>query len=254
MSSKESNLVGLDVTTGVIVSNVKAPFVSGPFIGLGQQVDFDQHTGHVIAGGRLTQDGPHVVGRLDPKTGDFVKVAELDSRLLPVLPGPSVFDTISRQEIVMFGNKTESTISLYAINVDTGDISTIAEDPEKGRELSTLAYDDKTQLVYGLGMKRVSSTEFERTLVELDPRQQIWRTVGVIEGYEVASGGETTIDEAARALLWIGQKSGANQTDPFHLISVDISSAKVTAAPILCNKDAECPWSIDSWHRPSYLH
>lgn len=50
-TATDDNLVGYDLETGDVVSNVKLPFAAAPIVGLGQTIDVDTDTGMVIMTG-----------------------------------------------------------------------------------------------------------------------------------------------------------------------------------------------------------
>lgn len=97
----------------------------------------DPADGQVYAGGVLNATGPHVVGKLDPKTGTFRTIASIDASDLPVLGGPSCFDPATRQLFLQLGVQRSGEIINFAINVDSGAVTQIPNDPETGRILTT---------------------------------------------------------------------------------------------------------------------
>lgn len=230
------------MTSGGLVYDTPLPFAESGFVGVGQQITVDETTGHVFAGGRLTQTGPHTVGRLDPATGKFSVIASLNATYLPVLGGPCVYDPATSQLILQLG--TADAIANFAVNVNTGAVVQIPMDYDTGRVLTTFAYDTVTKLVFGLGVK-ANGTGIERTLVSLNPTTKTYTTVGVVTDFLVESGGISALDEGARVLTWIGQKVNAKATDPFYLISTDLKTAKTTYSANLCPNDAACPWNLE---------
>lgn len=218
-------------------------YAESAFIGVGQQIDIDPTTGHVFAGGRLVPKGPHTVGKVDPATGDFTKIAAINGTYLPVLGGASAYDPTTNQLMLQLG--VADAIDIFVVETTTGTVQKIDEDPEEGRVLTTLQYNPKDALVYGLGIKPNGKGGIERTLVTLDLKTKAYNTVCEITDFLIESGGESALDYDAGVLTWIGQKAGAKPTDPFSLISTDIKTCKTVNSPQLCSTDASCPWSIE---------
>jgi len=183
------------------------------------------------------------VGKVDPTTGDFTQIASINGSYLPVLGGASTFDSDSGQLMVQLG--VADVIDNFVVDTKTGTVEKIPEDPSTGRVLTTLQYNPKDGLVYGLGIKPKTGGGIERTLATLDLKTKTYNTVCEVTDYLIESGGESALDYDAGVLTWIGQKAGAKPTDPFSLISTDVKTCKTVSAPTLCTSDALCPWSIE---------
>ncbi len=242
-SQSVGNLVGMRLSDGSIVCDAKLPFAESAFVGVGQQVVVDPVSGTVYLGGLLEANGNHTIGSFNCQTEQFTLIAQINSADLAVLGGAAVFIPNPARVMIQLG--VGDKIDNFVINVATGNVTKLGEDPEKGRILTTLAYNPSTTDVVGLGIRPNSTGGIERTLVRLNTTSWEYGTIGQIHGYLIESGGESAIDVSAQALTWIGQKTGASPSAPFELITVSLSDAHVVSAPRLCPNDAACPWSIE---------
>ncbi|KAA0158566.1 hypothetical protein FNF27_08359 [Cafeteria roenbergensis] len=229
-SSTRANLVGINIASGMVTTDIAMPFAESAFVGVGQSIDVDPTDGNIFAGGRMETHGPHVIGKIDIKSGKFTPIASLNATFLPVLGAATAFIPNTRQLFVQLG--TASAIDIFGVNVETGKITKIPQDPEEGRVLTTMALDAKTRSLIGLGVKPSNGT-LERTLVRLDPVSHSYTTVGDIPAWLVESGGESALDTFSRTLYWIGQPTGAKPTDPFHLVGLNADTGAVVSSPLL---------------------
>eukprot|EP01138_Halocafeteria_seosinensis_P006074 gb/GECG01006209.1/.p1 GENE.gb/GECG01006209.1/~~gb/GECG01006209.1/.p1 ORF type:complete len:263 (+),score=36.83 gb/GECG01006209.1/:1-789(+) len=137
-STRAVNLVGFHTTTGKIVHDIKLPFYEEIMVGVGQSLGFDHSKNQPIVGGQLEKKGPHVVGHVDLSSGKFEKVASINKTDLPVIPGAGAFDPSTGKFVTMFGIKGHG-VDLFAVDMSSGSVEKIKEDPEEGRELSTVS-------------------------------------------------------------------------------------------------------------------
>lgn len=105
---------------------------------MGQSLGFDPSKGKPIVGGRLEKKGPHVIGYVDLSSGSFEKVAAINKTDLPVLGGVGSFDPSSGKFVTMFGIRGHG-IDIFAVDMASGSVEKIKEDPEEGREIVTVS-------------------------------------------------------------------------------------------------------------------
>lgn len=86
----------------------------------------------------MEKKGPHEIGFLNLQTGKFEKVTTINETDLPVLDGVSAYDPSSGKFVTMFGIRNQGVV-LFAVDMKTGKVEKIKEDPEEGREISTVS-------------------------------------------------------------------------------------------------------------------
>jgi hypothetical protein len=237
-------MVALRLADGSIVCDQKLPFAESAFVGVGQQVVVDPTSGTTYLGGLLVTGGNHTVGSFDCTTGQFNLIAQINSADLAVLGGAAVFIPNPSRMMLQLG--VGDKIDNFVVDLSTGNVTKLPEDPEAGRILTTLAYNPTTTDVVGLGIRPNSTGGIERTVVRLNTSSWEYHTIGQVHDYLIESGGESAIDVANQLLTWIGQKTGASPSSaPFELITVSLANAHAVSAPRLCPNDAACPWSIE---------
>lgn len=95
----------------------------------------------------MTKTGPHTIGFMDATTGKFDQVASINSTDLPVLDGVSAYDPSSKKFVTFFGVRNLG-IDIFAVDMTSGEVTKIREDPEDGRELSTVRIYKETLLLH----------------------------------------------------------------------------------------------------------
>lgn len=244
-SLSKPNLLGIDLATGAVVSSVQLPFAESGFVGVGQKLVVEPNTGLVIVGGQMVVNGPHCVGFVDPKTGAYQQIANITSADLDVLGGAAVYVPALNSFVLQLG--TADTINLFSVDMATGAVTQWNESFSNGANVETLDVDPVSGLIFGLGIEPNASS-ITRTLVSLDPAKQRWTVIGKVYDYTIESGGEAALDSDGRILYWIGQKTGAAPSDPFYLIGLNLQTAAVVSANVLCPDDASCPWQLEYFH------
>lgn len=141
-TAAQPNLLAIDTATGKVVSDVVLPFTEPEFVGVGQTVDVDQASGDVYVSGQYNLTGLHHVLRVDPATGKHKDIAQLGQ--LSMLGGGSTFDSAHGVLYLQYGVKATNGVDIYAVDVATGHITTITQDPSTGEVLTSMVWDKKS--------------------------------------------------------------------------------------------------------------
>lgn len=245
MTTSASNLVGVSLDTGAIVSDVAVPFWQPPIVGQGQQLAFDSQDGRLIAVGQLSEEGDTVIGYLEPSNGHFAQVASINTTLDTPGPGAAAY-VPSIDALVLSYVVNGTTLELVSVDMRSGAISLWPESFPADHLLETLDYDPHTGLLVGLGLRAINETASERTLVSLDPLKQTWGVIGTVPDFLVAAANVAAINPSNRTLYWVGEQSSADgPNNPFYLIALSLEDASVQSASILCSNFDYCPWSLE---------
>lgn len=233
-------LLGIDTSSGDVRVNITLPFVESSYVGGGEQIDVDPSTGDVLVGGRLAIRGPHVIGRLQPLTGEFSKVAEIGANYTAVLAGRSAYDSIHGKLVLQLGAENPARVFDFVVDVHTGAASRVQEGP--GQSIATLAFNPKDGLMYGLALETARNGSFERILRTFNTTSMQFKDVCTIPGFVDESGGETALNPASGQLSWISMDPNGGPSSPHVLVTTDIKTCEtVHSAPL---QDAY-PWSIE---------
>jgi len=242
-----------------------------PFVGVGQSLDVDPNSNQVIVSGRMTQTGPHTVGRADPKTGDFKPIAKLSLDTGDVLGSASCYNSYTGVEYMQFAAndtllssiiRTRSavqpsaatpitattpnrvSIDLFGVDMASGKIDHIIQDSSLGHVLTTMQYDTRSKTLVGLGYIIVNGT-FHRTVNRFDSVNGKWNVIADITAdFLIESGGVSALDINGRILYAILQPPNVPQDSPFFLVGVNIDTG-VIASKASLGAFENCPWSLE---------
>jgi hypothetical protein len=250
-------LLGLNLSTGALLSAVPAPFHADPFVGLGELVAWDSLGGRVIVSGQLA-NLTHVVGFLDPLTGAWDPRASLDAALGDVFSSPACF--VPPLNALAFQLRNNLTVDIFLADLSgTGKVTLVNQSYTDARDLGTLEWDPVTGKVYGLGILVRGSGKnatLVRTLSALDPATLTISEVGAVEGYLSEYDGIGAIDVAGRSLWWVGLPTGAGPNAPADLLQLSLDDARVLSAvqsfcdPSQLDTNVSCPYSIEYLNAP----
>jgi len=261
-TSEQPNLVSLWLSNGTIASTVPLNFYEEDFVGVGQALAVDA-SGRLILGAQRSANGPHLVGYVDPTSGNFTQVASLSPTLQDSLGEVVAYDP-SLDAVVLSFTSADGADELVAVTMKDGNISrTFVDNYDDGQNLQAIAgFDVASHSLVGLG---ISPGAVARTVVLLDAATFNLTVVGNISGYLLELGPIATLDESSRILYWMGAPSDAGRNagvqalqgrprnattpaardrqgpkDTWYVIGVNIGTASVTSAGEL---DCE-PWSL----------
>jgi hypothetical protein len=248
-----SELVGLSLETGQVVVRVLLPFQTSLYFGGATAVDVDPTSGDVfVVGVDATNETLHQVLRVDYEGNNLTQVATL-LKGSDALTGGSAFDYKHRVEYIELTVNASSTM-IYAIHVDSGKITPIAQSIERGENLQTMAYHPESDAIVGHGLTPVKHPSGEqvyaRTLVSLDTATHKFRTISTVNGFLEEAGTVTAIDyggdsgKGGNAVHYsVLQKLSQPRTKEFYLVGLDIGTGKVVHAAPICDlfDDRDCP-------------
>ncbi|KJE96377.1 hypothetical protein CAOG_06712 [Capsaspora owczarzaki ATCC 30864] len=234
-------VIGLDMNTGLVVSQTPLPFVSSMFIGVGQVFDFDPLTNRLIAMGREAGNSTHFILSINPITGVTSNVALIPSTTsTDLLGGSSGFDPsagIQWVELDVSNNGTLET-DLFAVNLTTGQIA--HQIPDK-YNVNSMAFDQGTNSMLCFTFDDASTT---RQLMSLDSATGALKKIGTVKDYTYTNGDIVAFDSEKRILYGIFTKqSGAPATTLF-LVGVHPETAAVVSSVQLCQDPASCLWAM----------
>jgi hypothetical protein len=251
---KAPNVMGIDVTTGAVVSEAEIPaFASEAFVGVGQGIDWEPDTGSIVVAGQDTTLS-WSIGLVDPITGKFVQKAFLNNtegKYDPVLGSPSVYTTDQRDFVMLLGVlKPTPAIAYMAVSLVDGNV---AQMPWCG-DTETTDYDLQSKSIYGIGLiiDPLAPGGAMRTLVQVKSDASSCQVVGNVTGYWIISMGVSAIDTENRVLYFLSfpcakkGDPGCQGGGPLDLVGVDLRTAKtVSVASAFCTMGDTCPWSLE---------
>jgi len=229
-------LIGLSLLTGKLVSSTRLPFAPQTFIGVGQTCNVIPASGDVLVSGRDGVRNLHQILRVTPKTGNTSLIASIGD--VDVLGAASAFDPANNILWIQLG--VGAGIDLFGFNVDSKQQVFQLSDT---LNMETMNFDPVTRLIYGVGLKVVSQTEYYRILMTLDSKTGKYNEIGKIPGYYIIEGGVGALNPAAREIYCFLQKTGSS-SQPFLLLTISMTDASVKHNPVGCVNPANCPWSI----------
>jgi hypothetical protein len=233
LTSNSTNLVGLSLESGEIVSDVATPFVLPGFFATGECfLAFSAARGRaVLAGQRSVGAANYSFVLLDPVTGDFDVVAELPlNEYGPVGYAPQVLVPAHDEFVVMYAVNpgANEVLSLVSVRLDGSGVS--LWDADCG-DAVVLDLDESSGLVYGIGQDRAH--DFERALFVFDASGKNCSRVGAdIGAFETLVVGEGAIDSKERILYWTSMPSNATKPPfpPVDLVGTSLVDGKTRSA------------------------
>ncbi|EDQ85347.1 uncharacterized protein MONBRDRAFT_11902 [Monosiga brevicollis MX1] len=254
LTTQVNALLGLNLDTGAIDVRVELPFSTFGFIGVGETVDVDPFSGDVFVSG-LDSNQKHNLYRVNSQTHELKKLASVGD--LSVLGGCHAYD--AKNEIVWIqyavNNSGDVTTQLFGFDAHDGTIRHQIK-PEGSLLVSTLSYDVRMGIMYGLGFDTAADA---RTIVSLDGATgEVLARLGSRartpwhlqhQNYLIENGGIATIDSRTGILYSQLEAGNGTSTAPFHLVGYDIYNKKVRTQPsgksqspcLLSHPDKSCP-------------
>jgi hypothetical protein len=156
MTENKPNLIGFDVKTSSIITDIELPFTDADLshAGAGQALDIDPHTGDLISVGQADA-GHHFVIRVEFKTKKITVVANIskDVPSVAAMPGQGGGNTLDYKRQVEYINLGmseggRSIIATFRIDLTTGAVTVPSPG---GLFLYGLHFDAKTDRIYGFG-------------------------------------------------------------------------------------------------------
>jgi len=237
VTKQASELTGVSLKTGEIAYNYPLPFVGTGFVGVGQYVAVDPKSGQVIVIGLVTAT-VHTMLRVDVVAGTHKVLSNFtDGNLLGAFAS---YD--GTNDIVWIDTVPVGANSLHIQGYD-GQTGKLVQDLDDAPIIESLSWDSKTGLSYGVGLRVINSTTFERTLVSLDGKTGDFKEITVLKGFEIISSSISAFDPVGRILYSFLSKYG--DLNVFYLVAVNVDNGNVVSAPQACAQDAACPWSLE---------
>ena len=240
LTSNSTNLVGLDMASGAVVSDVATPFILPGFFATGECfLAFSVARGQAVLAGQTAAGAPYSFILMDPATGAFTVVARLNSSAYgPVGYAPSVLVPDRDEFVVMYAVNPGANEVLSLVSVSLAGAGVQIWDEDCG-DAVVLDFDESSGLVYGIGQDR--QHDFERALFRFDANgRNCSRVGGDIAAFETLVVGEGAIDSKRRVLYWTAMPSNATRPPfpPVDLIGTSLVDAStVSAHPYAGNGD-----------------
>ena len=232
-SSKSTNLVGVNMTIGAVVTDVATPFILPGFFASGECfLAFSDARGKAVLAGQMAIGAPYTFVLMDTSSGVYSIVAQLNaSQYGPVGYAPSVLVPDRDEYVVMYARNPGTTgevLSLFSISLADGGVSLWDDDCG---DAVVLDFDGGSGLVYGIGQDRQHN--YERALFSFDPSgKNCTRVGGDITAFETLVVGEGAIDSSARVFYWSAMPNNATKPPfpPVNLIGTSLLDATTISA------------------------
>ena len=240
-TSNSTNLVGLDMASGRVVSDVPTPFVLPGFFASGECfLAFSDARGRAVLAGQTAVGAPaYTFVLMDPSTGAYSVVAELNTSLYgPVGYAPSALVSTRDELVVMYAVNPGAQEVLSLVSIGLADGAVAIWDADCG-DAVVLDFDASSGLVFGIGQDRAHG--FQRALFRFDASGRTCERVGGdIGAFETLVVGEGAIDSARRVFYWTSMPSNATRPPfpPVDLVGTSLEDAStVSAHPYAGNGD-----------------
>lgn len=253
----QCNLVGLNLTSGAIVSKAVVPdFVElGWSIGIGQGIAWDPHSNLIIAAGQ-DKTASWKIGYVSPTTGVLqqkVYVTNTGNMYAGLYGASSVFNANTGDFVMQVGKGQE--IPFIRANLGGGNFTEQAN----CHYTQAFVYDNSSQSMYGLGLINDTSVPggLVTTLVQMKNDMSGCTVIGNVTGvYKELWSGVAAIDSENRILYFFAMPCAPAKDPkcrgnlPYDLIGIDLASAKtVSNVSAFCTPDAStCPWTLEFAH------
>ena len=232
-SRNATNLVGVDMATGAVVSDVPTPFVLPGFFASGEAfLAFSDARGRAVLAGQTAVGAPeYTFVLMDPATGAWSVVARLNASAYgPVGYAPSVLLPARDEFVALYAVNPGASEVLSLIAVGLADGAVRVWDADCG-DAVVLDVDAATGDVYGIGQDRAHA--FERALFRFAPDGSTCARVGAdIGAFETLVVGEGAIDSAARVFYWTSMPANATRPPfpPVDLVGTSLDDAATVSA------------------------
>jgi len=245
-STQETSLISLNLFDGTMQQEVVLPFEAQLIVGVGEYCNVEPVSGDVFATGPdPAVGGAHHIVRVHTGTKQITSVGSLPSDDLDVLGGASVYDPKNQILFLQFGIKSPPSIKIFGFNVKTGQLVYSLDNP---LNMETMNYDEKTGLIYGIGLTVYNSTNFKRTVITLDGSTGKFQEVAVIPGYFFISSSISALDILNRRLFVFLSPIGNDVQ--FDLVSINVDTYAILFHPRACTDSTACPWSLQYYVQP----
>ena len=233
LTSNSTNLVGLDMGSGAVVSDVPTPFVLPGFFATGECfLGFSDERGRAVLAGQTAAGAAEwIFVLMEPASGRYSVIAALNASIYgPVGYAPQVLVPTQDEFVVMYAVNpgANEVLSLVAVDLagggarvwdaDCGDVVVLDFDPASGR-------------VFGIGQDRAH--DFERALFSFDASgSSCARVGGDIAAFETLVVGEGAIDGAGGTFYWTAMPSNATRPPfpPVDLVGTSLADATTRSA------------------------
>jgi len=228
-----TNLVGVDMSSGAVVSDVPTPFILPGFFASGECfLAFSESRGRAVLAGQLAVGAPYTFVLMEPATGAFAVVAELNASLFgPVGYAPSALVQNRDEFVVMYAVNPGANEVLSLVSVDLGGGAPPQVWDADCGDAVMLDFDAGSGFVFGIGQDRKHG--FERALFRFDASGRTCARVGGdIGAFETLVVGEGAIDSARRVFYWTSMPSNATHPPfpPVDLVGTSLDDASTVSA------------------------
>eukprot|EP01129_Flabellula_baltica_P016409 TRINITY_DN8729_c0_g1_i1.p1 TRINITY_DN8729_c0_g1~~TRINITY_DN8729_c0_g1_i1.p1 ORF type:complete len:313 (+),score=51.61 TRINITY_DN8729_c0_g1_i1:14-952(+) len=231
-STQDESLIGLSLKTGRVEVEVKLPFATEGFVGVGETVDVDPETGDVFVSGHdPTTSGKHHFTRyiVSSKTFDSITIVPDGD----ILGAPSTYD--SDNKIIWTQYYADNNIKLYGIDVVN---KIILHEIINTENLDGMNFDPETGLIYGVGLHINNKTSYYRTVLSFNPKSLKFKIINTIPGYFLMEAGAYGMNTKDHEIYCIMQpKSGTTN----RLLTLSYKTGDLITAPNLCKTLSDCP-------------
>ena len=240
-TSSKPTLIGFSLADGSIITSAPLNFYESDLVGVGQTMAVER-SGKVIVAGRFSANGPHVIGLVDPITGNFTQKAQLSAGLQDPLGGAAAYDDTT--DTYLLSLVDAGVQYYYSVSMATGNYTRWPEVWATGSNLQTIDFDPVSGYFWGLGILAAASDDDDtRVVVRMDAQTFNLTIMGSIKGYLLLLGPIAALDSTNRVLYWMGAES-TNPEGGFYYVGVSLVNASVVSVSSSPVTQPE-PWSLE---------
>lgn len=239
-----SELVGLSLTDGSILSRTKLPYYTPYQIGLGQTLAANGPAGSVLIGGQMTDGGAHEVGTFVPGSGQYTPLASFDPSLKPIMGGLSGYSPKANRYLVALGSGP-TVQNWYWVDLATKQTGSYSECDL----LESIDWDASRNVFVGVGVDVNTRT---RMVASLDALSGKCTLLGKVPGYLEMFAGQATLDASTGNIWALMQPSGDSPTAPYDLVGIRTKGGPVSIFSNFtlekCPNVIDCPWQLEYFY------
>ncbi|KAJ3450072.1 hypothetical protein M0812_06237 [Anaeramoeba flamelloides] len=237
LTDSKIDLVGLNLDPnqgeiGSIRYEVRTPFITASYIGIGEICSVDPNTGDVIVMGRDPKyNYQHNLIRVTPQTGKLQELAQF--KFIDFGSDSHVY--ANGIEWIQFAVKQDNQTASKLVAFDTYSGSQVYEIDDK-YFLSGLNYDQATNSIYGLGLK--PPNYYTRVVVKFNPNNQLFTELLELPHQFLLMAPMTTYNPKDQILYYY--LNSGKITDPLYLVEISLKYNKIINSPLGCKNINEC--------------
>ncbi|EFC43133.1 predicted protein [Naegleria gruberi] len=230
-------LLGMSLKSGEIVRNILLPIVETYWVGFGQSLVVNQNNGDVYVVGQESMNAKFVLLSINYETSQITKLNEMQE--LIAIGSICGFDPKNNILWLEFAKNRSGVAEydLYAFEPKSGKLITTIVNTEL---MQTMEFDRKTGVMIGIGLKQLSKTAFQRTIVTLDGSTFKMKTILNVQGnYVELNDIMGPIDYVNRILYCLMRPAAAKV---FDFLMIDLDSGAILNKVNMLGK--RTPWNL----------